>query len=191
MPRWMDILLAGMILICAAPVMLIVALLVYVKLGRPILFTQQRPGWHAKPFTIYKFRTMHMVDKPGTEVLGDTSRATKLGDWLRRLSLDELPQLFNILKGDVGFVGPRPLLMEHLPLYTPEQMHRHDVRPGVTGWAQVNGRNSISWNDKLTLDLWYVENKSFWLDLKILFMTFLVVVGGKGIAYHAHTTGFK
>lgn len=191
MYRWLEFCLALLMLVVAAPVMLIVALLIYWQMGRPILFKQQRPGWYARPFYIYKFRTMHLTTRPDHETLGDTSRLTKFGDWLRRLSLDELPQLFNILRGDVGFVGPRPLLMEHLKLYTPEQMRRHLVRPGVTGWAQVNGRNSLEWDKKLELDVWYVDNKSFWLDLKILFMTAVVVFSGRDTDYKAHTLGFK
>jgi len=191
MYRFSEFMCALFLLICLAPVLLTVALLIYLTMGRPILFRQQRPGLNANPFIIYKFRTMTLSTKSAIDELGETARITSLGKWLRRLSLDELPQLFNILKGDLGFIGPRPLLMEHLALYNPEQSRRHLVKPGVTGWAQVNGRNSISWEDKLKLDVWYVDNKSWLLNMKILFMTVLVVLGSKGIEYHAHTSGFK
>jgi len=191
MYRILEIFMALILLTILAPIMLVVALLIYLKMGRPIFFTQQRPGLNAKPFIIYKFRTMTLSDKPAIDELGETARITRFGNWLRKLSLDELPQLFNILKGDLSFVGPRPLLMEHLTLYTPEQHRRHLVKPGVTGWAQVNGRNSISWEQKLTLDVWYVDNRTFWLDLKILLLTVLVVLGSKGIEYQPHTSGFK
>lgn len=191
MYRVIEFVMALILLIISAPVLLLVSLLIYICMGRPILFRQQRPGLNAKPFIIYKFRTMTLSTKSAIDELGETARITGLGKWLRRLSLDELPQLFNILKGDLGFIGPRPLLMEHLALYNEEQARRHLVKPGVTGWAQVNGRNSISWEDKLKLDVWYVDNKSWLLNLKILFMTVLVVLGSKGIEYHAHTSGFK
>lgn len=191
MHRVFEFLMSLIMLIILAPVMLLITLLIYIKMGCPILFKQQRPGLNSKPFIIYKFRTMSLSTRSAIDELGETARITKLGNILRKLSLDELPQLFNILKGDVGFVGPRPLLMEHLELYTPEQMRRHLVKPGVTGWAQVNGRNSISWDEKLKLDVWYVDNKSLWLDLKILWLTVLVVLGGKDIEYQAHSTGFK
>ena len=191
MYRSLEFLCALLLIIVTAPVMLIVAGLIYVTMGSPILFRQQRPGLNAKPFIIYKFRTMSLSDRPAAELLGEVSRITPLGNWLRKLSLDELPQLFNILKGDLSFIGPRPLLMEHLALYSPEQARRHLVKPGVTGWAQVNGRNSISWEQKLKLDVWYVDNKSVWLNIKILFLTAVVVLGGKDIEYHEDATGFK
>lgn len=165
--------------------------LVFITMGRPIFFTQIRPGLNAKPFTIYKFRTMTVSDKPEIELVGDESRLTAVGKWLRKYSLDELPQLINIIKGDLSFVGPRPLLMHDLEHYTPEQARRHLVKPGMTGWAQINGRNSIKWEDKLKLDTWYVDNKSWWLDLKIILITMFVVIIAKDVEYQEHTIRIK
>ncbi|RDU35625.1 sugar transferase [Neobacillus piezotolerans] len=164
------------------PIILLTAILVRVRLGSPVLFKQQRPGLHGKPFYVYKFRTM--TDERGEEgeLLPDDVRLTGFGKMLRKWSLDELPQLLNVLKGDLSLVGPRPLLMEYLELYTDDQARRHEVRPGITGWAQVNGRNNISWEEKFALDVWYVDNQSFWLDMKILFMTFYKVVKSEGIS---------
>lgn len=160
-------------------------------MGRPIFFTQLRPGLHSKLFKIYKFRTMTVSNKSEIELLGNDSRLTQVGRWLRKFSLDELPQLINILKGDLCFVGPRPLLSYYLKMYTPEQAQRHLVKPGLTGWAQINGRNSIKWEDKLKLDVWYVNNRSLWLDLKIIFITLFVVLGAKDVEYKEHTVGSK
>ncbi|MNG82704.1 putative sugar transferase EpsL [compost metagenome] len=161
------------------------------KLGAPVLFRQQRPGRDGKPFEMVKFRTMRdAVDVHGN-VLPDAQRMTPFGSFLRASSLDELPELWNVLKGEMSLVGPRPLLMEYLPLYSPEQYRRHEVRPGVTGWAQINGRNALSWEDKFKLDIWYVENRSFWLDLKILFLTVKKVVKKDGISGAGEATMSK
>lgn len=173
--RCLEFLSALILLVILSPVILIVSVVILFTLGRPILFKQQRPGLNAQPFTFYKFRTM----KAGSE--NDAARLTKTGLWLRKLSLDELPQLYNILLGNLSFVGPRPLLMEYLPLYSPEQMRRHAVKPGITGWAQINGRNAITWLEKFKLDIWYVDNKSVWLDFKILFLTAIKVLQAKDI----------
>lgn len=168
--------------------MLFIALLISRNLGSPVLFRQTRPGLHGKPFKIVKFRTMlSSVDKSG-ELLSDEMRLTSLGRFLRATSLDELPELWSVLKGEMSLVGPRPLLMEYLPLYNDEQMHRHDTLPGITGWAQVNGRNSLSWEEKFKLDLWYVNNQSLWLDCKILLMTMKKVLISEGVAAEGHVT---
>jgi lipopolysaccharide/colanic/teichoic acid biosynthesis glycosyltransferase len=151
--------------------MLFVAVLVRRKLGKPVLFRQVRPGLHAKPFEMLKFRTMRDAFDANGKPLPDEQRINPFGQFLRSTSIDELPELINVLKGDMSLVGPRPLLMEYLPLYSEEQQHRHDARPGITGWAQINGRNAISWQKKFELDLWYVKNQSLWLDIKILFLT--------------------
>ncbi len=178
--------LIGIVLL--SPVIIVTALLIRLKLGSPIVFKQQRPGLHGKPFFVYKFRTMTDERDGNGELLSDSIRLTPFGQLLRKLSLDELPQLFNVLKGDISLVGPRPLLMEYLKLYTPEQARRHEVRPGITGWAQVNGRNAISWEDKFKLDVWYVNNRTFWLDIKILFMTIQKVFKSEGISQAGHVT---
>ncbi|MDK9688105.1 sugar transferase [Halomonas sp. LC1] len=178
--------LCGLVLL--APVLLVVALLVRVNLGSPVLFSQVRPGAGGQPFTMVKFRTMRdAVDNQGNP-LPDDQRMTRLGHVLRATSLDELPELWNVLKGDMSLVGPRPLLMEYLPLYSKEQYRRHDVRPGVTGWAQVNGRNALSWDEKFKLDVWYVENRSFWLDIKILLLTVKKVLVRDGISAEGQAT---
>lgn len=167
--RLIDILAAIFGLLLLAPFLLVVALLIRVRMGAPVIFSQIRPGLHGVPFRMVKFRTMlDAVDAHGSP-LPDDQRMTWLGSLLRSASLDELPELWNVLKGDMSLVGPRPLLMEYLPLYSPEQARRHDVRPGITGWAQVNGRNALSWDEKFKLDVWYVDNQSLWLDIKILF----------------------
>ena len=186
--RLFDIFASGFGLLLLAPVVAIVALLIHRKLGSPVLFRQTRPGLHGKPFKMIKFRTMlDAVDAQGNP-LPDSERMTPFGRFLRASSLDELPGLWNVLKGDMSLVGPRPLLMEYLPLYSKEQYCRHDVRPGVTGWAQVNGRNAISWEDKFRLDVWYVDNRSFWLDLKILFLTVKKVLVRDGISGEGEVT---
>lgn len=166
----------------------LLALLVRFKLGAPVLFRQQRPGLHGRPFTLYKFRTMTDARDAEGALLPDAERLTSFGHFLRSTSLDELPELFNVLKGEMSLVGPRPLLMEYLPRYTPEQQRRHEVRPGLTGWAQVNGRNALSWEEKFALDVWYVEHCSFWLDLKILVLTTGKIINREGISQPGHAT---
>lgn len=183
-----DRTLAALLLIVAAPVMAGVALAIYVSMGRPILFRQERPGKDGKIFTIYKFRTMSDERDAKGELLPDEVRLKGVGRVIRAASLDELPQLFNVLKGDMSFVGPRPLLTEYLPLYDARQRRRHEVLPGITGWAQVNGRNAISWQQKFEYDVWYVEHQSFALDMKILWLTFLKVLKREGISQEGKAT---
>ena len=181
MKRLLDILVAGLALLVFSPLLLLVAVMVRVKLGSPVLFRQLRPGHHGAPFMMNKFRTMLNVVGPDGQLLPDADRLTRFGHFLRASSLDELPELWNVLKGDMSLVGPRPLLMQYLPLYSPRQARRHEVRPGITGWAQINGRNTLSWDEKFELDLWYVENRSLRLDLLILFKTILKVVKSENI----------
>lgn len=183
-----DRTISAISIIIFLPILFVIATFVRVFLGSPILFTQQRPGLHGKPFTIYKFRTMCDIYDDAGNILPDKDRLTKFGRFLRKTSLDELPELFNVLKGDMSLVGPRPLLMEYLPRYSKEQARRHDVKPGITGWAQVNGRNAISWKEKFDLDIWYVENISFSLDLKILWQTFSIVIKRQDISFPGHVT---
>ncbi|MBG0847028.1 sugar transferase [Ectopseudomonas chengduensis] len=191
MKRLLDIVACLAALILLGPLMLVVAWLIRQKLGSPVLFRQIRPGLGGKPFEMIKFRTMRdVVDSEGNP-LPDSSRMTAFGRLLRSTSLDELPELWNVLKGDMSLVGPRPLLMEYLPLYSPEQYRRHEVRPGVTGWAQINGRNALSWEDKFKLDVWYVNNQSFWLDCKILFLTVKKVLLRDGISADGEATMTK
>ncbi len=180
--RVMDISIASLLLILLSLPMLVTALIVQLAMGSPVLFRQLRPGLGGQPFELMKFRTMTDDLNDRGNPLQDERRLTAAGAWLRRLSLDELPQLFNVLRGDMSLVGPRPLLMEYLPLYTSEQARRHAVQPGVTGWAQVNGRNTLSWEERFRLDVWYVEHQSFWLDLKILGLTLLRVLRAQGIS---------
>lgn len=181
MKRLFDIAGAAAGIVLLSPVFVVIWIMVRRKLGSPVLFRQLRPGLGAKPFEMLKFRTMRdAVDANGV-ALPDSERMTSFGSTLRSTSLDELPELWNVLRGDMSLVGPRPLLMEYLPLYSTEQARRHDVRPGITGWAQVNGRNAISWEQKFALDVWYVYNRSFWLDLKILWSTVLKVIKRDGI----------
>lgn len=189
--RAFDFTLSLGLMLLLSPVMLVTAMLIAWRMGFPVVFRQQRPGLHGRPFEVLKFRTMS--DEAGTDgqPLPDEARLTTLGAVLRRFSLDELPQVFNVLKGEMSLVGPRPLLMEYLPLYSHEQMRRHDVRPGITGWTQVNGRNALSWEDKFALDVWYVDNRSFWLDLKILAMTAGRVFSGSGVAKEGFVTTEK
>ncbi|WP_394580978.1 sugar transferase [Cytobacillus firmus] len=175
-------------LIILSPLLLITALLIRVKLGSPILFRQMRPGLYGRPFFVYKFRTMTDERDENGNLQPDEVRLTPFGQWLRKFSIDELPQLFNVLKGDLSLVGPRPLLMEYLELYSPEQERRHEVRPGITGWAQVNGRNTISWEEKFKLDVWYVNHQSFFLDIKIILLTFYKVFKREGISQQGHVT---
>ena len=175
------------VLVLALP-LLILVWLVRSKLGSPVFFRQVRPGLHGKPFEMVKFRTMTSERGPDCRLLPDAVRLTPFGRFLRATSLDELPELWNVLKGDMSLVGPRPLLMEYLPLYTPEQARRHEVRPGITGWAQVNGRNAISWDDKFKLDVWYVDNRSLWLDIEILWLTVKKVLVRDGISAAGEAT---
>jgi sugar transferase EpsL len=186
--RLFDIIIAFLALILFSSVIVLVALLVRIRHGSPILFQQERPGYLGKPFKIFKFRTMTNDRDMEGNLLPDDRRLTRLGKILRSTSLDELPELINVLKGDLSLVGPRPLLMEYLPLYSEEQFRRHEVRPGVTGWAQVNGRNAINWEEKFRLDVWYVDNRSFWLDLKILRRTFIKVFRREGISQDGQAT---
>src|SRR5690554_3088350 len=189
--RLFDIAAAGVGLLLLGPVFVVVAFLIRRKLGSPIFFRQTRPGLNGKPFEMVKFRTMlDATDKHGNP-LPDDHRMTPLGSFLRATSLDELPELWNVLKGDMSLVGPRPLLMEYLPLYSVEQYRRHEVRPGVTGWAQINGRNAISWEDKFKLDVWYVDNRSLWLDIKIIFLTMKKVLVRDGISAEGEATMTK
>ncbi len=180
--------LALLLIILFSPIYIIVSILILVKMGSPILFRQQRPGFHEEIFGIYKFRTMTNEKDENGELLLDEQRLIGVGKIIRSLSLDELPQIFNVLKGDMSFVGPRPLLIEYLPLYNEKQKQRHNVKPGITGWAQVNGRNAISWEQKFEYDVWYVEHQSFWLDMKILWMTFLKVVNRSDISSDTSAT---
>lgn len=186
-----DKLFALFLIALFLPVYAVISLLIYLKMGKPILFRQKRPGLSGKVFNIYKFRTMTNERNDSGELLPDKERLPSLGRYIRSLSLDELPQLFNVLKGEMSFVGPRPLLVEYLPLYDDEQKRRHDVKPGITGWAQVNGRNALSWEDKFKLDVWYVDNQSLWLDLKILLLTVKKVVKRDGISNTGEATVSK
>jgi sugar transferase EpsL len=188
MKRLFDILISAVLLLMFLPVLFVVSMLVYFRLGRPVFFRQKRPGLDAKPFEIIKFRSMLNAVSHANEPLPDSLRLTRLGKFLRSTSLDELPELWNVLKGDMSLVGPRPLLVEYIPLYSSRQARRHDVRPGITGWAQVNGRNALSWNEKFELDVWYVENRSFALDLKILWRTIAAVLARDGISNDGHVT---
>jgi len=186
--RLFDLIFSFFALIILSPIMLAMAIFVRLFLGTPILFKQQRPGYKGRPFFIYKFRSMRdAVGRDGTP-LPDSERLTRFGRLLRSLSLDELPEIFNILRGEMSFVGPRPLLMEYLPLYSPEQARRHDVVPGLTGWAQVNGRNALDWPTRFKLDVWYVDNWSFWLDVKIILMTAWKVLAREGINQQGQAT---
>lgn len=188
MKRAFDLLLVLSALFLLWPLLLVLALAVRLCIGRPIFFRQQRPGLQGQPFLVLKFRTMTAARDAAGNLLPDAQRLTAFGRFLRASSLDELPELINVLKGDMSLVGPRPLLMEYLPRYTPEQARRHEVRPGITGWAQVNGRNAIAWEDKFTLDVWYVDHQSRWLDLKILALTVIQVFQRKGISAAGHAT---
>lgn len=186
--RLIDLVASFLGILILSPVLAVVAIAVRLRLGKPILFTQLRPGLHGAPFRMIKFRTMRdSVDSQGHS-LADAERLTKLGKFMRSTSLDELPELWNVLMGDMSLVGPRPLLMEYLPLYNSTQAKRHDVRPGITGWAQINGRNAISWPQKFELDVWYVDNRSIGLDLKILLLTIWKVVRRDGISAQGEAT---
>jgi sugar transferase EpsL len=186
--RIFDLIGTTLGLIILSPFIFLTGLSIAIFLGTPIFFRQQRPGYKGNPFFIYKFRTMTDASDSAGSLLPDSERLTRLGRFLRALSLDELPELFNILRGEMSLVGPRPLLMEYLERYSPEQMRRHDVYPGLTGWAQVNGRNAIAWQDKFRYDVWYVDNWSFWLDIKIFLMTLWKVIKREGITQPGQTT---
>jgi sugar transferase EpsL len=183
-----DLLLIAIALIIIAPLIIPIAILVKIKLGSPVLFSQDRPGYQGQIFKMYKFRTMTDDRDAEGNLLPDSDRLTPFGQWLRSTSLDELPELFNVLKGDMSLVGPRPLLVRYLDRYTPEQARRHEVKPGITGWAQVNGRNAISWEEKFKLDVWYVDHVSLWLDIKILFLTVWKVLKKDGISQEGNAT---
>ncbi|WP_212937004.1 sugar transferase [Bacillus hominis] len=188
MKRCFDLFISLFLLLFFSFVIALIAILVKFKLGSPIFFKQERPGLYGKPFNLYKFRTMTDEKDENGYLLSDEIRLTSFGNFLRKYSLDELPQLINVVKGHLSLVGPRPLLMTYIPLYSQEQAKRHNVRPGITGWAQINGRNSISWDEKFKLDIWYVENHNFYLDLKILFLTFVKVLKSDGIQNSNHAT---
>lgn len=186
--RLFDIVVAGAAIIVGSPVLVATALAVFFAVGRPVLFTQTRPGYREHPFRLVKFRTMRDLRDAKGELLPDDQRMTRVGSFLRATSLDELPTLVNVIKGDMSLVGPRPLLMEYLPLYSDTQRRRHHVRPGLTGWAQVNGRNLLSWPERFELDVWYVDNRSFFLDLKIILLTVVKVIQREGISQENHVT---
>lgn len=188
MKRFFDIVFSFVGLLILSPLFMLVFSLSWARLGRPVLFQQVRPGVNGDLFKMVKFRTM--TDRRGTdgELLADCERLTKFGKFLRSSSIDELPELWNVIKGDMSLVGPRPLLVEYLPLYTAEQARRHEVRPGITGWAQVNGRNALSWDEKFKLDVWYVDNRSFWLDIKILWLTVKKVLVREGVSAAGEAT---
>ena len=187
--RLFDIVTTGIALILLSPVLIVLAILVRLKLGSPVLFCQQRPGLNGKAFTIFKFRTMinKQHDKSGN-IIADSQRLTKFGRFLRNMSLDELPEFLNVLKGDMSLVGPRPLMMKYLDRYTPQQARRHEAKPGITGWAQINGRNNITWEEKFELDVWYVDSWSIWLDLKILFKSIIAVLKRQNINKQGQAT---
>ena len=186
--RALDVVGAGTALVLAAPVMAVTAVAVAAELGRPVLFRQVRPGQHGEPFAMFKFRTMRDATDQRGRPLPDAERLTPLGQFLRAASLDELPELWNVLRGEMSLVGPRPLLMQYLPLYSRDQARRHDVKPGITGWAQIHGRNSLSWDEKFALDVWYVDHASVWLDLRILVRTVRAVLQKDGISHAGDAT---
>jgi sugar transferase EpsL len=189
--RFFDLAVTSLGLVLISPLLIVIAIMSWAKHGSPVIFCQQRPGLGGKPFMMYKFRTMtNQYDSDGS-LLPDEERLTDFGKFMRSTSLDELPELINVLKGEMSLVGPRPLLMEYLPLYTREQARRHEVRPGISGWAQVNGRNAISWDDKFKLDVWYVDNQSIWIDMKILFLTVKKVVVREGISAQGYVSAEK
>jgi sugar transferase EpsL len=186
--RLLDLALTIPALIFLSPLLAIVTLLVWLKLGAPVVFHQQRPGLHGQPFTLLKFRTMTDARDTQGNLLPDVDRLTRFGCFLRSTSLDELPELINVLKGEMSLVGPRPLLMDYLDRYTPEQMRRHEVKPGITGWAQVNGRNALTWEQKFAMDVWYVDHQSLWLDIKIIVLTISKTLRREGITHPGQAT---
>ena len=186
--RFVDLILTVPAFVLLSPVLIVTALFVRIKLGSPVLFKQMRPGLNEKPFNMLKFRTMTDERDANGKLLPDAQRLTRFGRFLRATSLDELPELLNVLKGDMSLVGPRPLLMQYLTRYTPEQARRHKAKPGITGWAQVNGRNALTWEEKFKLDVWYVDNKSVWLDIKIIFMTIWKILKREGINQQGQAT---
>ena len=188
MKRVLDIVLSSFALVALSPILLVLAIMIRMRLGSPIFFKQVRPGLHGNPFQMVKFRTMSDEKDADGTLLPDEDRLPRFGRILRATSLDELPELWNVLRGDMSLVGPRPLLMEYMDLYSPEQARRHEVRPGITGWAQVNGRNALSWEDKFSLDVWYVDNWSILLDLKIVICTITTIIGGDGITQDGRAT---
>lgn len=188
MKRITDVFFSAVLLILLCPIIILTAIFILIFIGKPVLFKQTRPGKNAEPFNVYKFRTMTNEKNSDGELLSDEERLNSHGKLIRKLSLDELPQLFNVLKGDLSLVGPRPLLMEYLPLYNSNQKRRHEVKPGITGWAQINGRNAIDWDEKFKLDVWYVENQSLLLDFKILLLTVRKVFISEGISNGNHVT---
>jgi sugar transferase EpsL len=183
-----DFIISLLGIILLSPLLVILGLIILFAFGSPVFFIQSRPGFWGKPFKFFKFRTMTNTKNGEGDLLPDKNRLTPLGSFLRKTSLDELPSLWNVLKGNMSLVGPRPLLMEYLPLYSKEQMRRHEVKPGITGWAQINGRNAISWEEKFELDVWYVDNQSFWLDIKIILLTIFKVLKQEGISQNNHVT---
>ncbi len=186
--RVVDVIVSSLGILLFSPILLGVALVIRLKMGTPVFFRQVRPGLQGKPFTMFKFRTMVDARDAKGNLLSDTDRLTIFGQFLRRTSLDELPELYNVIKGEMSLVGPRPLLMQYLDRYTPEQARRHEVKPGITGWAQINGRNAITWEEKFAYDVWYVEHYSFWLDLKIMALTVWKVLKREGISQAGETT---
>ena len=188
MKRLIDVSVAGAALLLLAPLMATVGLAIFLMMGRPVLYRHVRPGYKARPFTTLKFRTMSDARDAQGRLLPDAERLTPLGNLLRRMSIDELPQLWNVLKGEMSLVGPRPLLVEYLERYTPEQMRRHEMKPGITGWAQINGRNALSWEERFRLDVWYVDHWSIGLDLRTILKTILNVLLQQGISQHGHAT---
>jgi len=179
--RFFDLFSASVLLLLTLPFIILLSVLIRILLGKPILFKQQRPGLNEKPFYLFKFRTMLDIKNKDGELLSDQQRLTNFGKFLRSTSLDELPELINVIKGDMSFVGPRPLLMDYLPYYSEDQRIRHDVKPGITGWAQINGRNTLSWEKKFELDIWYVNHRSFFLDLRIILITIIKTIKREGI----------
>ncbi|MCY8610143.1 sugar transferase [Bacillus haynesii] len=189
--RFFDLALSVILLVALSPAMILTACLIRWKIGSPVLFRQTRPGLNGEPFTLYKFRTMTDERDEAGNLLSDEKRLTKTGRLIRKTSLDELPQLINVIKGDLSLVGPRPLLMEYITLYTKRQWRRHEVKPGITGWAQINGRNKVTWEEKFELDVWYVDHRSFLLDLKILLLTVVKVLKSEGVSQDRHVTAEK
>lgn len=189
--RVMDLILSLIALVVLSPILLIISVIILAVQGKPIFFKQLRPGYKGVPFFVYKFRTMRSANPGEDSVEKDAQRLTSLGKFLRSTSLDELPELWNILRGEMSIVGPRPLLMQYLPLYSAEQIRRHDVLPGLTGWAQVNGRNTLSWEEKFALDVWYVDHWSFWLDIRIIWMTFWKTIRREGISQAGEATAVE